>query len=101
MPTPRRGRGLSPAVWSRSVRIAARHVGILFPTGVDFVVSWLAVTRVGAVAVPISTFSTEDELRGLLAAADIDVLLTIAEYRGHDYVDRLHQRVDARPDPSR
>ena len=45
-------------------------------------------TRVGAVAVPISTFSTEDELRVLLAAADVDVLLTIAEYRGHDYLDR-------------
>ena len=70
------------------------HVGILFPTGVEFVVSWLAVTRVGAVAVPISTFSTEDELRGLLAAADIDVLLTIAEYRGHDYLDRLHHALD-------
>ena len=70
------------------------HVGILFPTGVDFVVSWLAVTRVGAVAVPISTFSTEDEIRGLLAAADIDVLLTVAEYRGHDYLDRLHHALD-------
>ena len=43
---------------------------------------------------PISTFSTEDELRGLLAAADIDVLLTIAEYRGHDYLDRLHHALD-------
>ncbi len=71
------------------------HVGILFPTGVDFVVVWLAVTRIGAVAVPISTFSTGDELRGLLADADIDVLVTVDGYRGHDYVDRLVTAVDA------
>src|ERR1700704_5942816 len=71
------------------------HVGILFPTGVDFVVNWLAVTRVGGVAVAISTFLTADELRGLLADADIDVLLTIAEYRGHDYLDRLHHAFGA------
>ena len=70
------------------------HVGILFPTGVDFVVVWLAVTRIGAVAVPISTFSTGDELRGLLADADIDVLVTVDGYRGHDYVDRLVTAVD-------
>jgi len=71
------------------------HVGILFPTGVDFVVTWLAVTRIGAVAVPISTFSTADELRGLLFAADIDALLTIDTYLGHDYVARLRDAVGA------
>ena len=77
------------------------HVAILFPTGVEFVVAWLAVTRIGAVAVPISTFSTGDELRGLLADADIDVLVTIDGYRGHDYVDRLVHTVGVdltRPD---
>jgi acyl-CoA synthetase (AMP-forming)/AMP-acid ligase II len=77
------------------------HVAILLPTGVEFVVVWLAVTRIGAVAVPISTFSTGDELRGLLADADVDVLVTIDGYRGHDYVDRLVHTVGAdvtRPD---
>ena len=77
------------------------HVAILFPTGVEFVVVWLAVTRIGAVAVPISTFSTGDELRGLLADADIDVLVTIDGYRGHDYVERLVHTVGVdvtRPD---
>ena len=62
---------------------------------------WLAVTRIGAVAVPISTFSTGDELRGLLADADIDVLLTIDAYRGHDYVDRLLHAVGADVTPTR
>ena len=71
------------------------HVGILFPTGVDFVVSWLAATRIGAVAVPISTFSTADELRGLLADADIAALIAIDGYRGHDYVARLQEAIGA------
>jgi acyl-CoA synthetase (AMP-forming)/AMP-acid ligase II len=71
------------------------HVGILFPTGVEFVVTWLAVARIGAVAVPISTFSTGDELRGLLADADIDVLIAVDSYRGHDYVERLEHAVGA------
>jgi len=71
------------------------HVGILYPTGVEFVVMWLAITRIGAVAVPISTFSTADELRVLLTNNDIDVLITVGEHRGHDYVARLGEAVAA------
>ena len=40
----------------------------------------------GAVSVPISTFSTADELRWLLAHADVGVLLGASAYRGHDYL---------------
>ena len=40
----------------------AAHVGILYPTSIEYVLTWLAVVRIGAVAVPISTFSTADEL---------------------------------------
>jgi len=64
-------------------------VAILFPTGLSFVVSWLAITRIGAIAVPISTFSTPEELRGILASSDAGVLLAVDEYRGHDYVADL------------
>jgi acyl-CoA synthetase (AMP-forming)/AMP-acid ligase II len=71
------------------------HVGILFPTGVDFVVMWLATTRIGAVAVPISTFSTAGELRVLLTANDVDALIAVGDYRGHDYVARLADAVGA------
>src|SRR5256885_8254532 len=61
------GRGLLAAGVGRGSR-----VGLLFPTGTAFVVAWLASVRVGAMAVPISTFSTAGELRDLLARADID-----------------------------
>ena len=51
------------------------NVGLLFPNGVDFLISVLAVTRIGAVVVPLSTLSTSDELRWLLENSDITHLL--------------------------
>jgi acyl-CoA synthetase (AMP-forming)/AMP-acid ligase II len=71
------------------------HVGLLYPNGSAFVVGWLAAARIGAVAVPLSTFSTSDELRTLLCQADIEVLLATPSFRGTDYVQVLR---DAVPD---
>jgi acyl-CoA synthetase (AMP-forming)/AMP-acid ligase II len=65
------------------------HVGLLLPNGVDFVVSWLAAARIGAVTLPFSTFSTPTELAGLLAGADVDVLLGTEAYRSHRYAETL------------
>jgi acyl-CoA synthetase (AMP-forming)/AMP-acid ligase II len=67
------------------------HVGLCFPTGVDFVVAWLACARIGAVTVPISTFSTADELATLVRDADLGALLTVPEYRGNDFVASLQR----------
>src|SRR5262245_2313347 len=65
------------------------HVGMLFPSGAEFVAAWLAAARIGAVAVPISTFSTADELRWLLAHANVGILLSATGYRAHDYLRSL------------
>ena len=65
------------------------HVGILQPNGSDFVVAWLAAARIGAVSVPLSTFSTSAELATLLRNADVGVLLSALSYRSHDYVRTL------------
>ena len=51
------------------------HVGILHPNGVDFLVSSFAAARIGAVALPFSTFSTADELRWLLQRHGLQPLL--------------------------
>jgi len=67
------------------------HVGILYPTGVEYVCTWLAIARLGAVAVPISTFSTAAELATLVRNADLRALVTTREYRGNDYVDALQR----------
>jgi acyl-CoA synthetase (AMP-forming)/AMP-acid ligase II len=69
------------------------HVGLLFPNGPDFVTSWLAACRIGAIGVPISTFSTSAELRVLLDGADVEVLLSTASYRSHDYIAALQDAV--------
>jgi acyl-CoA synthetase (AMP-forming)/AMP-acid ligase II len=71
------------------------HVGLLMPSSAAFVVGWLAATRIGAVAVPISTFSTADELRWLLRNADVGILLSAAGFRSHDYVATLHRALPA------
>jgi acyl-CoA synthetase (AMP-forming)/AMP-acid ligase II len=69
------------------------HVGILHPNGSAFVVAWLAAARIGAVAVPLSTFSKSTELRVLLRNADVALLLAASSYRSHDYVAALRDVV--------
>ena len=61
------------------------RVALLFPNSPEFVVGWLAAARIGAISVPLSTFSTSAELVGLLRGADVSVLLAAAGYRSHDY----------------
>jgi acyl-CoA synthetase (AMP-forming)/AMP-acid ligase II len=70
------------------------HVGLLMPNGSAFVIGWLAAARIGAVTVPLSTFSTAPELRGLLRSADIELLLSIDSYRGRDFVGVLNESVE-------
>jgi acyl-CoA synthetase (AMP-forming)/AMP-acid ligase II len=77
-------RGLLAAGVGRGSRI-----GLLFPTGTAFVLAWLATARIGAIAVPISTFSTPVELQDLLTRADIDIVLGVPGYRGNDYAAAL------------
>ena len=67
------------------------HVGILMPSSASYIISWLAATRIGAVAVPISTFSTADELRWLIRNANVGVLLSASSFRSHDYTATLQQ----------
>ncbi|MGH7292642.1 MAG: AMP-binding protein, partial [Myxococcota bacterium] len=69
------------------------HVGLLQPNGSAFVVAWLATARIGAVSVPLSTFSTSAELRVLLRNADVALLLSASSYRSHDYAAVLRGAV--------
>jgi len=77
------------------------HVGLLHPNGPGFVVGWLAAARIGAVAVPLSTFSTAAELGTLLRSADIEVLLATPAFRGRDYVAAVREAVPAYDPASR
>jgi acyl-CoA synthetase (AMP-forming)/AMP-acid ligase II len=71
--------GLLQAGVARGSRVA-----MLFGNKPDFVATFAAITRIGAVALPISTMSTEEELRGMLDAADVEHLITDHKYRNRD-----------------
>lgn len=85
-------RRLARALLAQGVTKGA-HVGIMFPNDADFLISALAVTRIGAVVLPFSTLSTADELRGLLANSDTAFLLASAGFRSQDYVELLQRAV--------
>jgi len=84
----RRSRALGRRLVEAGVGRSSR-VGILFPTGVDFVVTWLAINRIGAATVPVSTFSKPDELRQIITSSDTNMLLGVGAYKRHDYVRAL------------
>jgi acyl-CoA synthetase (AMP-forming)/AMP-acid ligase II len=65
------------------------HVGLLHPNGAGYVVASLAAMRIGAIAVPLSTFSKPKEIAELVRHADIDVLLSAQTHRSHDYPQAL------------
>jgi acyl-CoA synthetase (AMP-forming)/AMP-acid ligase II len=65
------------------------HVGLLFPQGPDVVVALLAVTRIGATAVPLSTFLRAPELRAAIRHADVDTLLVPRTLLGRDLATEL------------
>ncbi|OBF77702.1 AMP-binding protein [Mycobacterium sp. 852002-51613_SCH5001154] len=67
------------------------HVGLLYPNGSEFVVAMLAAARIGAVVVPFSTFVTAREMHEQLLDSDVEILLSAASFRTHDYVQRLEQ----------
>lgn len=70
------------------------HLGLLYPSGSDFVVGMLAAARIGAVVVPFSTFATARELLEQLVHSDVGVLLSAATFRSHDYAQRLRDVLD-------
>ncbi len=67
------------------------RIGLLHPNSSAFVVRALAAMRIGAIAMPISTFSTSGELHTLLLHADVEVLFATTTFRGRDYRVVVHE----------
>lgn len=65
------------------------RVGLLFPNNAEFLVTWLALARIGALSIPVNTFSTPAELRRLITFADMQVLIATERFLSHDYVAKL------------
>ncbi|MFE6862187.1 AMP-binding protein [Nocardia sp. NPDC057668] len=79
------------------------RVGVLLPNGTRWVQIALALTRIGAVLVPLSTLLRPPELRAQLKVAAVQCLVTVEEFRGRRYLDELGRTPGGEavlPDPS-
>lgn len=65
------------------------RVGLIMPNGVRWVQIALALTRIGAVLVPLSTLLSARELIAQLRTSSVQFLISVEEFRGHRYLDDL------------
>lgn len=67
------------------------RVGVLMPNSADWVLTWLAAARIGALVVPINTFFQARELAHVLRHADVERLFATSRFLKHDYAERLER----------
>ncbi|CQD18787.1 AMP-binding enzyme [Mycobacterium lentiflavum] len=65
------------------------RVGLIMPNSARWVQISIALTRIGAVLVPLSTLLQARELVAQLRAAAVQFLVSVGEFRGHRYLDDL------------
>ncbi len=70
-------------------------VAINIPNWIEFVCSFVAAVRMGAVAVPLSTRYREHEIRHILTNSQARVLVTVSEFNDFDYLSMIDR---IRPD---
>lgn len=68
-------------------------VALIMANYPEFVIAKYAISRVGAVAVPINMLNRKDELEYLLRQSDSCALITMDRFRGNDYLGALDQLV--------
>jgi acyl-CoA synthetase (AMP-forming)/AMP-acid ligase II len=71
------------------------RVGLIMPNRARWVQIAVALTRIGAVLVPLSTLLQPPELVAQLRLASVQVLIAVEEFRGHRYLDDLAGVVDS------
>jgi acyl-CoA synthetase (AMP-forming)/AMP-acid ligase II len=89
-------RDLAAAFVDAGVRKGTR-VGLIMPNGVRWVQIAVALTRVGAVLVPLSTLLPARELVAQLRVASVQFLVSVEEFRGHRYLDGLRPELRTLP----
>jgi len=72
------------------------RVGLIMPNSVRWVRVAIALTRIGAVLVPLSTLLKGGELVSQLKAASVQFLVSVEEFRGHRYLDDLQSALKLR-----
>jgi acyl-CoA synthetase (AMP-forming)/AMP-acid ligase II len=64
-------------------------VGVLCPNTPTWLICWAAITRIGAVIVPVSTFYSGAELHRFLRHADVAYLIGVPRFLKNDYAAGL------------
>ena len=73
------------------------RVGLYFTYGQEWVVAWLAASRIGALVMPLATTYRPAEIRKVLRIGDIDTLITARSVLGQGHAgDARGQRARAR-----
>jgi len=81
---------LAKALLAHGVTKGTR-IGILMPNSPEFLLIWLAATRIGAIAVPLNTFYKSKELAFTLRHADIEILFCLPSFLNNNYLDRIEE----------
>src|SRR4051812_48393346 len=87
-----RSRALAKAMLAGGIGKGTR-VGLFFTYGPEFVVSWLAAMRIGAVVMPFSTIYRPAELRTVLRIGDVHTLLAPSTLLGREVAAYLEEVV--------
>ena len=69
------------------------HVGIMYPSGIEWMLAWLAITRIGAMAMLLSSTYRPRELRDALRIGDVSLLLAPRTLLGRDVATELEEAV--------
>jgi acyl-CoA synthetase (AMP-forming)/AMP-acid ligase II len=77
-------RALACGLLARGVGKGTR-VGILFGNGSDWVVWWAAISRVGALCIPLSTFLRASELARVVRHSDLHLLIAQKSFLDRDF----------------
>lgn len=88
---------------SASLELAARlvaagvnkgdRVGLLMPNGIEWAINAMAIMRIGAVLVPLSTLLRPPELVAQLATAAVSHLVLVESYRNRSYLEDLESEI--------
>lgn len=73
------------------------RVGLFFTNDVEWITWWLAVSRIGALAVPMSTMYTPAEIAKVLRLADIGLLVASSQVLGKDVAERFEAALPELP----
>lgn len=83
-----RSRQLARGLLARGIGKGSR-VALIFANGAEFAIAMSSVTRIGAVAVPLSTLFKPPELARVLRHGDIQAVLAQRGYAGQDFAANL------------